>query len=122
MENQKDKEAFNKDRGAFIALYWGQEVLINSSTGEILHVDQSKVLEHKSWSLLLKSLENISDEDLVYFGYDPLQEQEKYNFIKANKRGFSQQDADYLRSKSYLIGFREYSIEQILDMKWAEIS
>ncbi len=29
--------------------------------------------------------------------------------------------ADYLRSQSYLIGFRNYSIEQILEMGWAKI-
>ena len=119
MENQKDKEAFNKDRGSFIALYWGQEVLVNSSTGETLHVDQSKVLEHKSWSLLLKSLENISNEDANHCGFGSIKTAQLRLLSGDFIPNLYLDSSDYLRSKGYLLPFRQYSTEEILSMGWA---
>lgn len=125
MENQKDKEAF-------FAQYWGQKVGI---------IGTGKEYKSNAWingsyfhsvnSLILKSLENISDEDLREIGIicandnSCVYTNEFYidlgkNILERYSFDLSVQIADYLRLCGYLLPFRNYKIEQILEMGWAK--
>lgn len=122
MENQKDKEAcpvtkqeFN-DRLAFEAVYYGCD------------------------TQNLKSLENISDEDaIIYFGLlwdevgnhkeKPIDFKIEYGkewakSLLSERYGLIPSGylcgIDFLRSRGYLLPFRNYSIKQILSMGWAK--
>ena len=122
MENSKEIV----DRTCFTAQYFGQKVL---SFNEILsgkHLDRFYNLE----PLQLKSLENINDYDDDYNELmDILETHMPEHFINANihNESFSinifksYMALDYLRSKGYLLPFRNYSADQIISMGWAKI-
>ncbi len=145
MENQKDKEALlNNDREAFLLQHWNQNVfMVIESNGyyykQCLEEDNIHEIYNRNNYHELKSLENISDEDAVAIAQILKSPIESHNTSEMGRkickyallRGFDipgvtlfrnkiQEMIDYLRSKSYLIGFRNYSLEQILEMGWAK--
>lgn len=135
-----DKELKNKRR--FFALYMDQEVL-NINGNDIVDgrcfYSANRVEEG---FLELKSLSDISDEDLIYIATllskTPFEEKHraevqsnKQDFISVvmGEQGFDtgwsfsdyQHIIDYLRSQSYLLPYGDLTVEQILEYKWAVI-
>lgn len=119
----------NKQR--FFALYMFQKVLRH---GQYLDtVTPAWNWAHEAFSLELKPLSAISDEDLLWLGrnandYPNSQYNEDLKYCKDLVRRYLSRPpmmnfeaTDYLRSKGYLLPFMDLTIDQILAYKWAVI-
>lgn len=150
-----------KDRQAFMAQYWDQEVGYNDLVREFNNYVSFHTIVGVNYYLSLYSLEDITDEDLkevakicgynfsfvfrdvqgeVYVGKSKKPKSEKYyrdELIRITFSGWIEYDEnvpydgtyrsvpvgvfDFLRSMSYLLPFRGYSVERILEMGWTKI-
>jgi|GEM_PF-7101941 len=126
MSNQQDKQAF-------FAQYLYQKVVVGSSKKPI---DCYPVFANDPTYLLLKNLKDISDEDaenianiigikisksisrfdITYYYLSDFTD----NHTMETSGKETLQVLDYLRSKGYLLPFREYTIDQIIEMGWAK--
>lgn len=134
-----------KDKRAFFAQYWGQDVLIEPDFipfDEIIPIILMGVdLDTLSDCdfLILRSISQITDEEAIDIqkilrledtqaGFETDKEQIK-NHLKNGIEGiflidfygYSFEVIDYLRSIGILIPFRGYSVEQIIEMGWAKV-
>ena len=122
------------EKEAFFAQYWGQRVISYPDEIGGLRVVEGHHCNEKTY-LQLKPLESITDEDAIEcIG------KELYEFNRDNENdgyfGFSasgmfldmiefykndRSSADFLRSKGYLLPFRQYSTEQLIESGIAKI-
>lgn len=119
----------NKQR--FFALYFGQEVLIDDNLWK--HKVLGDTMYWDDCHLELKSLSDISDEDLLWLGrnandYPNSNYKDDLNYCKDLVRRYlsrppmmNYECVDYLRSRGYLLPFMGLAVEQILAYKWAVI-
>jgi hypothetical protein len=132
-----------ENKQKFFALYMFQNVLRH---GQYLHkVTTTWNWAHEAFTLELKSLSDISDEDAVEvaFMYYSERFREDFKLKKAykNSAGFLLEISysggdktlnlyyknlnpvqyDYLRSRGYLLPFNSLTIEQILSYQWAKV-
>jgi hypothetical protein len=79
---------------------------------------------NKQFRVLLTPLSLISDEDVkeMYIGYEFALKSAK-EFLESHNtiEILSQEEADYLRSKSYAIPFRDLSVEEYVNYGWAKL-
>lgn len=112
-------ERDNKTKARLFAQYWGQEVARTKwkqgwSTTRLTEVDPiSATIDY----LELKSISNISDEDLELVGF-------------ASRKGLAACVAtlglegmwiDYLRSKGYALPFMGIPVEEQIELGWIKI-
>lgn len=96
-------EINNGNRAKFISLYCAYGELYNNESGKIVPI--SEII------LNLKPLSNISDEDL--------------KILQLKKGDYSDydlwlyQEADYLRSRGYLLGWGGLTEDEIIEAGWA---
>jgi hypothetical protein len=86
-----------------------------------------------SAKIMLKSLADISDEDAIevanrnwggdYVKYHNPTDEEKIQHVKRTIGIIVEKYyiADYLRSRGYIVGFREYTTDQLIEMGWARL-
>lgn len=102
------------EKEAFFALYYGQKVWRCENHEKTMVVDYEifpYINDCKQW-LQLKSIESITDEDAKLLGFKGA-----YDFIHYLSFGqqFLQEEADKLRELGYLVPFRQYSTEQLIE-------
>jgi len=128
-----------EEKAKFFAQYWGQKVL---KTGTYTYeVNSSFNLKHDAYFLELTPLKNISDEDaievasirgfvnisrvkFVFEGYwVTLKQKGKRSVTKfVFFRDMYQPEIDFLRSKSYLLPYKDLSTEDLIAYGWAKES
>lgn len=117
-----------QDKQAFFVQYWGQHVGHVYSNGfhptyNTLRIDNNLNLD-KVAHINLRRLEDITDEEARELGYDnlkdftvsnldPMGEFWEYGYLCLS-------EIDQIRSKGFLLPFRDYSIEDILKLGWAK--
>lgn len=119
----------NKQR--FFALYFGQQVHRGNRSK---HLDHLSIMSNQKFGHLeLKSLSDISDDDLLWLGrtandYPNSNYKDDLNYCKDLVRRYlsrppmmNYECVDYLRKRGYLLPFEDLTIEQILAYKWAVI-
>ncbi|MDV3508979.1 hypothetical protein CMU89_16995 [Elizabethkingia anophelis] len=119
-----------KNKAAFFAQYWGQRVLnYRGSTGlmQISALSLKKSAVKINW-LELKSLEDITEEDLNYCSQicfkntrmtfasvkDYLEQNYLFGF-------FMDEEVDYLREKGYAVQWRGLSVEKQIEYGWIKL-
>lgn len=130
------------EKEAFFAQYWGQEVAIQGDgggTGFKYQINEATICDIRHDYLQLKPLESITDEDALE-GSDLLRNtshlSEESRIIQF-KRLFESPNfwvnqtniplskffivIDFLRSKGYLLPFKQYSTEQLIESGIAKI-
>lgn len=114
----------NKER--FFALYWGQFIGRQINISFNYSISSSNLRNIEDDYLELKSLSSISEEDAVAIGFLGARNfhscVESYGFEKVFNTMISHYGIDYLRSKSYLVGFNGLTPEQILSYGWARLT
>lgn len=126
-----------QDKAAFFAQYYPQNVMRHDSYDDDQPSMDARPVGNTSHYLKLKPLTAITDEDAVIVceigGAIFSQISQKANagkrliwdyfdHIRCNVRGSEWiHIADFLRSRGYLIPFRNYSTDQILEMGWAKL-
>jgi hypothetical protein len=125
-----------KLRTIFFTHYWGQKVLQITST-QVQEVKQKLNWKDTDFTLLLKPLSSISDEDCLSYidfceiigeklSYNPSVIQSKIELAKWRIENCFEQlsisEYDYLRSKGYAIPFMQYSVKNLVEMGWVELS
>ena len=101
-----------EERSAFFAQYWGQ--ICKDKFGSINI--WNGLFDISDYYLELKSLSNISDEDFEYLFYGTKSERFEINNsgTMTLSYNFTIESIDYLRSKSYALPFRQYSVEELV--------
>lgn len=127
----------NIEKAKFFAQYWGQNVYRNDprpgNNGQLNYrIFQFQYLLEEGCYLELTPLSNINNEDaigvakLVWPNCEPW----KYNcrplgiaYITEPKyQGKFQQDVvDFLRSKGYLLPWRDLSVEELINRGWVKL-
>lgn len=105
------------EKEAFFAQYWGQEVLsdLTNMGKRCLYVINERNfynINKKEVYLQLKSIESITNEDAVKCGFVTAE-----HFLKVYEKigVLDQQEADKLRELGYLVGWRNYTTEQLIE-------
>lgn len=113
-----------ENKAKFFALHWGQSI----KTSEKHKKSKLKPLEINAHSiqycdegsfLELKPLESISDEDAKYLGF-PDNISATTTYIKSI--GVELKDADWLRSKGYVLPFLNLSVQNLIDYGWIKLT
>ena len=134
-----------QDKQAYFATHWGC-MYFDTQHKEELRVNSAFVIGLQYAYLILKSVDSISDEDLlkvaqrlrphdivshawvekgkIYFKRKGNYPNSKYTTHNEFLDGVwtNTRVADYLRSQGYLIQFRDYTAEQLISMGWAKIT
>lgn len=138
-QEQQDKQA--EDREAFYMQYFGQFVLtaidrdINKIGCGVSIYNMSLLLDgtFSNHYLELKPLSAITDEDalevarILDINHSGAVEDVKewlndgHGFSRIKHKWECLEIFDYLRSLGYLLPFRQFSTQQLLDMGWAKI-
>lgn len=119
-----------KDRIAFNGLYVEQEVFrqLTFPIGVAIQLKPHLIGSLFGSQLYLYSLNDITDEDL-----EGLCTVNNVKYVQSLRHEYLEDlrsisvnntcsgTIDFLRSRSYLVSFRGYSVEQILEMGWAKI-
>lgn len=116
-----------QNKAAFFAQYVNQPVYVMDGSNVVRLLRPTRVIAGPGDYLSLKSLSEISDEDAIevarMFYMKP---NGKYSpdWCRKNMNHLSELriTADYLRSKSYLLPFRDITVEEILSFGWARIN
>jgi hypothetical protein len=121
-----------EEKAAYFAQYWGQKVRqrkewIKSDKDCVELISgfgmNNEEIIKKSY-LLLTPLEDISDEDVSWIKkYGNFVGKNAATEVKAYLREEKLDDVQlyqYLQSKGYLLPFRGYSIEQLIEMGWVK--
>lgn len=124
------KENLN-DKEVFFAQYWGQYIVSSESHSKDLYPLKCMGGTHgiKDTYLRLKPLSQITDEEIekcVKIGVEAFNEKTYTINHTALRRDINDVAlitpiSDYLRSKGYLLPFRNYSTKDILELGWAKI-
>lgn len=127
------EEIIGKDKEDFFAVYYNQKIAkCTFPSTENKFCTSGFSHDCEDWHLVLKSTKRISKEDAVellrLYGciqYNGCFITEKSPIAKIriaiSDMVHTQFGADFLRYRSYLIAFRNYSPEQILKMGWCKI-
>lgn len=111
------------EKEAFFALYWGQEVMIFEDEHQTFKVIvQATSINNRQINkqyLQLKPLESITDEDAKLLGYADAKSFQEV--IKLGGYVAIRLEADKLRELGYLVGWRNYSTEQLIESGIAKI-
>jgi hypothetical protein len=132
-----------EEKAAYFAQYWGQTVISdvdNSGVRHLYPVVYSNMYRIEESHVELTPLSAITDEHLhdvansmgyvnyfnpevqdsgfwLYWKKDGKVIKHKYFYF----RDFLQDEIDFLRSKSYALPFRNYSVEQLIEMGWLKL-
>lgn len=131
-----------QDKAAFFAQYWGQKIRkwdgMPSYTGLVSSTYMTKYATNGCY-LELIPISSITDEDAIevakmIFSNTALHTPDRGKWyvrvmIESKKEhhglywSFEKvcNTVDYLRSREYLLPFRQYTTQQLLDMGWAKI-
>lgn len=110
-----------ENKAKFFAQYWGQEVLLWhqwTNPNERSKIGSTPMRNPNGWSLSLKPLSLITDEDKEYIGYS-----ESYIDMlkKCNVSKIDSFVADYLRSKSCALPWMGLSVETMVEYGWIKL-
>ncbi|MDV3750634.1 hypothetical protein CMU19_04405 [Elizabethkingia anophelis] len=119
MENNLENKA------RFFAQYWGQFVLKMPNNNDLLKCFDW--VNYDSCYLELKSLEDITDDDMIGLGNvlgirRSVRDNVK-DYIDYHKYGDSieQPELDYLRSKGYALPWMGLSVEKLIKYGWVKL-
>lgn len=113
-----------EEKAQFMAQYWDQKVIRD---GTYLHeVNSYFNLMHESFCLELKPLSSITDEDTIEVArlYWNNAKTGEVSHTKNVMDTLIQKTnvADYVRSKGYALPFRNYSVDQLIEMGWLKLT
>lgn len=112
----------NKEKESFFALYINQHVLcdgVNRNVG----LTKAWNWRHQHFYLSLKPLSAISYEDkMAVYAMGWTYNKKGLQIAPITEwKAFTPEQIDFLRSRGYLLPFRQYSCEQLLEMGWCKI-
>ncbi|NCT09170.1 MAG: hypothetical protein GW772_03695 [Flavobacteriia bacterium] len=120
-------------RTQFFVHYWGQKLLQVTST-QIVEVGQHWNLKHPNFKLKLKPLSTLKDHEALIVGQiENFESKKPIDLISSEdfillmvdlKHGSCHKFhvVDYLRSKGYALPFMQYSVKDLVEMGWVELS
>lgn len=120
-----EQQMRQEDREAFFALYWGQRVWRSPKTDKCYSVNVETLMITNRDFLELRPLSSITDEHAnqgakIIGCYSPGDDGSWYRRRILAPSFFESvatlQETDYLRSKGYLVPFRHYSIQDLLEL------
>lgn len=122
------------DKKAFMAQYWGQQAMKETlfPNSPICEVSSTFIDEFDGWHLELYSLDDITDEDSIELckilqiktDYPEIAGRSRAHWVgKVDPKSSSCNSIaiDFLRSRSYLVPYLRYSVEQLISMGWVKI-
>lgn len=108
------------EKEALFAQYWGQKVATEKHFEEVQLIEVNSPLALgtvENYYLQLKSIESITDEDAKLLGWETAKGLLEWFALHPMTR----EEADMLRKLSYLLPFRQYSTEQLIEQGIAKI-
>lgn len=127
-------ENTEENKRKFFAQYWGQEVGFSKEYNSLYGIGQIYDISVVDY-LLLKPLNQITDEDLININFfegnfdevnfeflpDSYEYHWKVSGILCNEGFLALKDFDYLRSKGYALPWMGLSIEKLIEYGWIKI-
>ncbi len=124
----------DKDKLAFYAQYYFSKMLVTRYNPKEFEVWEMlpEIIEdindyegkyQEKYILLLKDLKNISDEDAIELGFDS---SDSFRIVmkaagKSLYNRMSLLEIDLLRSRGYALPYLNYSVEQLIELKWIKL-
>lgn len=125
-------EINNENKAKFFTQYWGQKIVAHEFIGAGSNACIGSVIFSKldNWHLELKPISSISVEDARSLGYKTCNDPSNANygmsasgvFLDENDHmdEFLTSDADFLRSRGYLVPWMGLTCEELIEAGWAK--